>query len=76
MRAVGAAARHQLGMAVEQERGAFVLRHGGEFFGAVDLRALVGVGQAQQHGGDVAGVERGGERHRESGGVLDRRVTR
>ena len=55
MRAVGAGARDQIGMAVDQQRRAFVLHDRAQRLGAVDQRALVGVGKAQQHGGDVAG---------------------
>src|SRR5665213_341672 len=55
MRAVGARPRRHIGMAAEQQRGASVLHDGPKRLGAVDLGALVGLGEAQQYGGDVAG---------------------
>ena len=58
MRAIGAGARDQLGMAVEQQRHVLVLRDRRKRLGDIDQRALVGFGQAQQHGGDVAGGQR------------------
>ena len=76
MRAIGAGARDQVGMAVEQQRHVLVLHDARERLGAVDLRALVGLGQPQQHGGDVAGIERRRQIFRKRLGVLDLRVTR
>ena len=73
MRAVGAGARHQLGMAADEQRRAFVLHDGGKRLGAIDPRALVGLGQAQQHGGDVAGGQGRGKRCGERSSVGDRR---
>src|SRR5665213_4554743 len=55
MRAVGARPRRHIGKAAEQQRGASVLHDGPKRLGAVDLGALVGLGEAQQYGGDVAG---------------------
>ena len=53
MGAVGADPADDLGAAVEQERNVAALHHGGNRLGAVDEAALVGVGEAEQYGGDV-----------------------
>ena len=42
-------------------------------FDPVDQGALVGIGQAKQHGGDVGCCDRVGEQPRHGGGILDRR---
>ena len=61
MRAVGAGARDQIGMAVEQQRRVLVLHDRRERLGAIDQRALVRVGQPQQHRGDIGASERRGK---------------
>ena len=58
MRAVGAGAADDVGAAVEQERDVAALHRGGDRLGAVDQRALVGIFETQQHGGDIAGGKR------------------
>ena len=73
MRAVAAGARDQLCMAVEQQRHVFLLRHRGQRLGDIGLGALVCLGEPQQHGGDVAGAERFGERRMQGVGVGDAR---
>ena len=57
MSAVGADPADDLDAAVEQQRNVAALHHGGHRLGAVDQGALVGIGEAQQHGGDVGGGE-------------------
>ncbi len=61
MRAIGAAARHQFDMAIQQQRRAAVLNGGRQRLDARDHGALVGLAQPQQHGGDVGGGEQAGE---------------
>ena len=73
MRAIGAGARHDAGMAVKDQCDIAPLHGLGQDFGAIDQRALVGLGEAQQHRGDIAGHERGVELRREGGGVGDGR---
>ncbi len=58
MGAVGADPRHDLGPAVDQERDVAALNCRRHRFGPVDQPALVAVGEAQQHRGNVRGVER------------------
>ena len=70
VRAVGARARREIGMAAEEERRAGVLYGWRERLGVIDLRALVGVGQPQQHGRDVGGAERLHQPIREPGRLL------
>ena len=53
MRAVGADPADDLDAAVEQKRNVAALHCGGNRLGAVDERALVGVGETEEHGGDV-----------------------
>ena len=61
MRAIGAAARHQFDMAVEQQRRAAVLHGRRQRLDARDHGALVGLAQPQQHGGDVGGGKQAGQ---------------
>ena len=61
MRAIGAGARHDLGMSVEQQRGALVLHGWRQRLDAVDQGAVVGRGEPQQHGRDIGGGERARE---------------
>ena len=68
MGAIGADPADDLDAAVEEERNVAALHRGSYRLGAVDERALVGVGETQQHGGDVGGGEDGVERVRESCG--------
>ena len=53
MRAIGARARHQFDMAVEQQRRAGVLDHGRQRLHTRNHGALVGLLQPQQHRRDV-----------------------
>ena len=73
MRAVGAAARHQLGHAVKHQRHAGGLHGRHESLDPVDLRALVGLLEPQQHGGHVGCAKRLGQRPRKAGRILDLR---
>ena len=61
------------GTAVEEKRDVAGLDDGRDRLGAIDQRALVAVCEAQQHGGDIAGVERRGKRARKRLRVADRR---
>ncbi len=56
MSAVRTCTSDQFDAAVEQQRGVSVLHKCGHRLGAVDQRTLIGIGQAQEHGGDIAGV--------------------
>ena len=76
MRAVGAGPRHELGMSVEHQRRALVLHGGCQPLYAVDQGAVIGRGQAQQHGRDVGGGERAGKRVRSPSGSMACGVTR
>ena len=71
--AVGAAARDQARVAVDQQRRASVLHDGNKCFGAVDLRALVRIGKAQQHGGDIARAQDRRKLRGKCGCLRDRR---
>ena len=70
MRTVGAGAHREIGISVEEECRALTLHRWRERLGVIDLRALIGLRQAQQHGGNVGGVERLRESVREPGRVL------
>ena len=65
MRAIGADPPDDLDAAVEQQRNVAALHRSRNRLGAVDEGALVGVGEAQQDGGDVGGGEDGVEFARE-----------
>lgn len=52
--AVGACARRNLGMALDEQCDITTLDNGGDRLGALDLRALVAIREPQQHGGDIA----------------------
>ena len=71
MRAVGAATGHDVRMAVEQQRDALVLHERRQRLDEIDLRALVGFGEPQQHRRDVGGIERSRKFARECRRVLD-----
>ena len=71
MRAVGARAGDDVGMAVEQAGRARVLDHGRERLDDVDQAALVAGREAQQHGRHIGAGERGRERVRERRRVGD-----
>ena len=73
MRAVCAGADGDVRTAVEEKRDVAALDNGRDRLRAVDQRALVAVLQAQQHRGDIAGVERRGKRARKRFAVADRR---
>ena len=73
MRAIGAGARHDAGAVVEEQCDIAPLHGLGQNFGAVDQRALVGLGKAQQHRGNIAGRKRGLKLRREGRRVGDRR---
>src|SRR5262249_27057803 len=70
MRTVGAGAPREIGISVEEECRALTLHCWRERLGVIDLRALIRLRQAQQHGGNVGGVERLREAVREPGRVL------
>jgi hypothetical protein len=53
MRAVSVDARHNSGMAIEEERDIVPLHDGSDRFGAVDQHALVALGQAQEDSSDI-----------------------
>ncbi len=55
MRAVGAAARNDAGMSVEDQRRVEILHRGRERLDAIGQRAVVVMRQAQQHGCDIGG---------------------
>ena len=55
--AVGAGARREFGMAIEQNCDIAPLHGCGDRLDAVDQRPLVALLEPQQHGGDVAGVQ-------------------
>jgi hypothetical protein len=57
MRAVGATARHQIGAAIEQKCGAFVLDRRGQRFDTIDQGTFVGFGQPQQYRSNVTGIQ-------------------
>ena len=57
MRAVSAGADGQVRIAVEQKRNVMALNRGRDGFGAVDHRAFVGVLEAKENSGDVAGFQ-------------------
>ncbi len=61
MRAIGARARHEVRVTVEDEGRALVLRDRGKRLDAVDQAALVGRLEPQQHGGNVGAGECRGE---------------
>ena len=71
MSAIGAGARHQVGMAIEQQRDVTLLHDTADFLGAVDQRALVARRQAQQHRGDIAGRQSRGKLRRKRRRVRD-----
>ena len=71
MRAVGAGARDEFGMAVDEECRVPVLHDGRERLDAIDQAALVGIRKPQQHRGDVAGGKRLGEGRDECRRLLD-----
>ena len=73
MRAIGAGAGDDLGVAVEEERDLAGLHDGGDLLHAVDQRALVGLRQAKQHRGNVARRKRSGKLAREGCRVAERR---
>ena len=73
MRAVGSGTRGELGMAVEQERDIAALNDGGDGFGAVDQRALVGRFKAKQEGRDIARLQDRAEVAQERRRVAERR---
>src|SRR5215472_13323650 len=70
MRTVGAGARREIGISIEEKRRALTLHRRRERLGVIDASALVGLRQAQQHGGNVGGVERLRQPLREPGRVL------
>jgi hypothetical protein len=57
MRAISAGARRQFDMAGEEKGGTFFLDDGGQRLSAIDQRAFVGVGEAQENRGNVAGSQ-------------------
>ena len=61
MRAIGAGARHQLDMTIEQQRRAAVLDRRRQRLDARDHGALVGLAQPQQHRRDVGRGEQAGK---------------
>ena len=73
MGAVGAGARRDLGVAVEQERRALVLDDRRQRLDAVDQRAVIRRSKPQQHRGHIGRVERGGKRVAKPGRVGDLR---
>jgi len=71
MRAIGAAAGDEIGVAVKKNRDIAPLHGGGDGFGAGDQRALVGWRETQQHGGDIAGAKRCVEVGQEGSRILE-----
>jgi hypothetical protein len=59
MRAIGASARDQIDMTVEQKGRAFSLHRSRQRLCTIDPCPFVGPGKAQKDGGDIAGVEGG-----------------
>ena len=58
MRAVGAAARDDAGMPVDDQGRAEILHGRRDRLDAIGQRAFVVMRQAQQHGGDIGAIER------------------
>jgi hypothetical protein len=61
MRAIGAGARDQFDVTVEQKGRAFSLHRGRERLCTIDPCSFVRPSKAQQNCGDIAGVEGGGQ---------------
>ena len=57
MRAIGARARRNLGVAIDEECDIATLHQRGRRFDAVDQGALVALGQPHKHRGDIGGSQ-------------------
>jgi hypothetical protein len=73
MSAIGAGARHDLSMAVEEKRGVAALDGGRHCFSTVDQRALVARFEAQQHGSNIASRDGVANLSRQSRGIGEAR---
>ena len=73
MRAVGSRPLDKFGMAVEQQRRAVALDQDAQCLDPLDQGALGVRRETDQHGGDVGGVQRGGEIVRDRARIAERR---
>ena len=72
MRAVGAGARDQLDVSVEQQRRAGFLDAGCKRLDPIDLAAIVRLGKPHQHCGNIGHSEQLFQQRRERRRILDR----
>ena len=71
MGAVGSGARHDLGMAVEEECGIATLNRVGDRLDTVDQRPLVARFEADKNRGDIAGSDGVADRPRQRRGIRE-----